>query len=582
VRAVFAGGAIFVVAFAAYFGNDETITSFDSAPTTVFAFNVLENHTLAYDTFRSSYFDRIGGGYAFVEAPNGHLTSLFPVGTALLTFPIFSTLYALRSIQAGPPPILAPEFEDERHRDEKLAATIVAACAVVLCYFTARRLGTPFQAGIATFAFGFAGEMWTIGAEGLWQHGPVNLVLLCAVLFVLRAAETRETRCRWLLAGAGLCAGALPAIRPTALLFTLALVVFVLTERPLRSQAPWFGLGFVAGFLPGLAWNAAFFHSLSGGYAADLGTYDFVPAHVLAALAGLLVSPSRGFFVFSPIIVFSIAGLLRASRASARPARLVVLLGAACALLLINYACYGGWIGGHCYGPRFLTDMSAVLALALVYVVPASPSQLRKADGKTKTLALCFAVALLVSTAVQIVGSYSGAAGPVWNAIPVNVAFEPARIWALKDSQIERNVRAMFYRYAPVFPTAGTAYAAGFKGSVLGAADLTAPRAGTVPLVAVRVRNDGKSRWYGYDTAVYNGEARVRATVSTQTGVVISQQELYIAGTVAGGQTVVARGLLALPATPGSYDLAFVPLAFSRSDIPPGNVRSLRTALNVR
>jgi hypothetical protein len=585
---------IFAAAFGVYIGNDECITSFDSAPTTLFAFNVLENHRFDYDAFRSSYFDRIGGGYAFVEAPNGHLTSVFPIGAALLTFPIFSGLYAVRIMRAGPPPILVPSFEDERHRDEKLAAAIIAAAAVVMCYFAARSYATPFAAGIATFGFGFGGEMWTIGAQGLWQHGPVNLVLLSAVFATLSANVNPDRHVRTWLAVAGLCAGSLPVIRPTAVLFTIAIAIFVMTAPRLRARALWFGLPAAVGLAPGLAWNAAFFHSFSGGYGADLQMYDFAPAHVSTALVGLFASPSRGWLIFSPIVVFSFAGILRAAREGTQPARLIVLLGSACGLLFLNYGLYGGWIGGHCFGPRFLTDASGVMALALPFVLPPSLGHLRRAGSGTTALAGLFVFALVLSTGVQFVGSYSGAAGPVWNAIPVDVAVEPARIWALKDNQIERNARGLFYRYAPVFPTAGGGYAAGFAGRVTRIADLTGPmagilsstvvtgQAGTAPLFTVSVHNVGTSRWYGYDTAVYNGEARVRASIETPQGAVISQQELYIAGTVSAGETAVARGLLALPAEPGDYRFTFDPISFARSDIPVRDAGRLQVVLRVR
>jgi hypothetical protein len=541
---------------------------------------VLENHALDFDAFRGGYLARGAGSYAFVEAPNGHLTSVFPIGTSLLTFPIFASLYGLRLATAGPPPILRAAFEDERRRDEKIAAAIVAACAVVLCYFTARRFGTVLQAAVATVVFGFAGEMFTIGAQGLWQHGPVNLILLGAAFAVVRAAETVSRAERGWLALAGLCAGALPTIRPTAIVFTLAIVIFVTTRPRLRAVWPWFALGLLAGIAPSITWNAVFFRSLGGGYSADLYAYDLAPAHALGNLVGLLLSPSRGLLIFSPIVVFAALGLLRASRQSGPHALLVTLLGGAAALLLGNYALYSGWIGGHCFGPRFLTDISAVTALGLVFIVPPSLSAARSAARRHRAVAVVFFAVLVASILVQFVGSYSGAAGPVWNAIPIDVGRDPARVWALRDSQIERNLRATFYRYAPIYPTAGSAYAAGFAGAVLGVAG--SYRAGRSALLAASVLNDGTSRWYGSDTAVYNGEARVHAKLTTPRGAVVSEGDLYLRGVVEPGTGSVAQGLFTFPAAPGAYTLHLAVYAFARDDVPAANRRPFSAPLQVR
>jgi hypothetical protein len=573
-RGAIACVAIFAAALTIYLANGETISSYDAVPNSLLAFNVLERGTLDFDRFRGSYFAGLGGDYAFVEAPNGHLTSLFPIGTALVTLPVYAALYAVER----PSDIAAPSFEGERQRDEKLAAAIVAALSAVLIFLCARFAGNAFQAGVVTLAFALGSETWMIGSQGLWQHGSVNLVLLGMIYALLRA------RPGWLCA-AGVLAGFLPVVRPTAVLFSIAGALFVVLAMGRRSR-PFF-LGAVVGLAPGLAWNAYFFHSLTGGYAGNLALYDGSLRDAGVAFAGLLVSPSRGLAVFTPLVVFSVFGALRAARRSDAAARLLTLLAGAAVVLTLQYAFFRIWVGGHTYGPRFLTDAMAVAALLLVYVVPADPRAYARSNPVARLKIAAFVVLLGASIAVQAIGAFSGAAGPLWNTLPLDIARAPDRIWGLADSQIERNARATYYHYVPDYPTAGPAYAAGFAGRVLavhgaGGTALAAPPGAKLDLTAI-ARNDGLSRWYGYASAVYNGEARIRVRVADAGGRVRSEGMLYVDGSPAAGDIATARGTIVAPSARGSYTAIFEPIAFG---IPALEERSdagaFRSALTVR
>jgi hypothetical protein len=79
---------------------------------------------------------------------------------------------------------------------------------------------------------------------------------------------------------------------------------------------------------------------------------------------GVLVSPSRGLFVYSPVLVFSIYGAIRAlthpAWAALRP------FAAAAAALSILYAKWSAWWGGWCFGPRLLIDVLPVACLLLL------------------------------------------------------------------------------------------------------------------------------------------------------------------------------------------------------------------------
>ncbi len=435
---------LFGVAFGVYHSNGPyPLGSFDSAPNSLLAFDLLSRGALDFDDLRGGRLVRSGAGYAFVEAPNGHYASIFPIGTAIVTLPLYVAFDTARRVAGRPVDIAAPAFEPVRELDEKAAATVVAALAVVLFYVCARGIASGFAAGIATLAFGFGTEVWTIGSQALWQHGSVCLVLLATIAALQRAlrAPSGRRRAAWVL-GAGLCAGLLVTVRPTALLFALAAFAFVAWRN--RSGTALFGLGFAAGVLPAVAWNAYFFHSLLGGYGPNLATVMTNVASIAGAFAGELVSPNRGLFVFTPLALFSIGGAIRATRAKTDDARLMLLLAGACVALCALCACFTSWWGGWCYGPRYLTDAMPVAALLLLYVIPASPRAFLRHGAGAWIGGFAFFLALTASIAVQIVGANSGTEGGRWNAVPRSIDSDPARIWDGTDLQIAWNARAMW------------------------------------------------------------------------------------------------------------------------------------------
>ena len=114
-------------------------------------------------------------------------------------------------------------------------------------------------------------------------------------------------------------------------------------------------------------YNVRFFHSLWGGYGAiGLGSaHPFYRHPIAAGLAGLLVSPAKGLFVFSPFLLFLFRGIRHRSLVRA-DSRLAVCLATAVAAQLLFYA-RTDWRGAACYGPRFLADALPALVWLVAY-----------------------------------------------------------------------------------------------------------------------------------------------------------------------------------------------------------------------
>jgi hypothetical protein len=547
-RAALIAPCIIIAAFVVYLANGEFLGSYDSAPNSLLALNALQTGQLTFDRFRGRYLAAPGSRYVFVEAPDGHLTSVFPIGTAIVAAPIYG-VFALAATLAGTPlpPVDAPAFEPIRRNEEKTAAALIAALSVGLAFLCACAIAPPRAAGIATAVYALATPIWSIAAQALWQHGPVNLALLAMVYALLRSDRAaRAVPARAWLAAAGLAAGLLPVIRPTAGLFSLAALAFAVWAFRRRSWT--FAAAAVLGIAPGIAWNLSFFHALTGGYGGDAAAIGLDPPQAATALAGLLVSPSRGLFVFAPVLVFSFAGAvgaLRVARTGDRAATLLLGLAAASIALTGVYACYGGWWGGFCYGPRFLTDTAGVAALLLVYALPRTPA--------ARAL---FGLAFLVSLTVQFAGADGGAAGAEWNAVPVSVDLMPSRVWELRDSQIERNLRGAYFRFFPPSPREAPEPAAG----VVALLDAQPLAGGSAILTTVDLTNDGATRLAGYRSGRYLDQVRVRVRAAGPRGAAFAQQFLYVAAALDPGEHARAIGALAVPARAGTYRLTCEPV----------------------
>ena len=298
---------------------------------------------------------------------------------------------------------------------------MIAALSVGVIYLLLEALIDRRTALILTFAFAFGTATWTTSSQALWPHGAGVLFILLTL-----AVMVRLPRLLWL---AGAFAGLAVAIRPTNLFFWLAVLLICGRMRPART---------VTLALPGVAiggavaaYNVAVFGDLLGGYGPAAANFTVA---LWPGLAGSLASPSRGLFVYSPVLLAGFAGVWIAWR-EGRLWRSPVLGIAALFLVsqLVCVASWGVWWGGWSYGPRLLTEAAAVL---VVLAVPAA--ERLSSCGSARA---AFGALLAYSMAVQALGAAAYGTAGDWNQFPVNVDERPDRLWEWRDSQLERTAR---------------------------------------------------------------------------------------------------------------------------------------------
>jgi hypothetical protein len=220
-----------------------------------------------------------------------------------------------------------------------------------------------------------------------------------------------------------------------------------------------------------------------------------------------------------------------------------------------------------------LTDVAAVAALALVYLLPERPLAFLRTGAAAAAAAACFVLFFLFSVVVQFVGVNSGAAGSEWNAVPVSVDRYPDRVWPIADNQIERNLRAAYFRFFAWNIAASPNYDRGLAVRVTNfSPSLERVSEGASIEASAQLGNVGTSRLYGYDTGVYVGQMRIAVRIIDADKRAISNQYLYVQGSPAMGQRAKAIGTLTMPTAPGTYVLQCDPVPVGGDAASAGSV----------
>ena len=210
--------------------------------------------------------------------------------------------------------------------------------------------------------------------------------------------------------------------RPTDLLLILPLGAYVMLYH--RPQMGKFLLGVMLPGLFQLWYNYAYF---GDPFFQPYGI-SFWSTPLMEGLGGILVSPGRGLFVYSPILLCSFLGMALAWRCHGDPLIRALSVGILPTLLL-----YGKWIswwGGWSYGPRLLADLTPILSICLV------PCVVRLDTIHRNRLTILGGRWLFLALALWSIWAHAIGAlwdDGRWNASP-NIDLSLHRLWSVGSS----------------------------------------------------------------------------------------------------------------------------------------------------
>jgi hypothetical protein len=389
-----------------YLANGVTKWTGDTLPARYLPLSILREGNFDLNEFHFLYAQKIP--YYLVHL-DGRYLSLYPVGPAIAALPFY-----LFPALGGIPP--ANRLSEDL---EKLAAASIVALSACLLYLVLRRLASGRVSLLLTVIYALGTSSFSVSSQALWQHGPSQLALTIGLYSLLRGREDPP----WIgLAGFSLAFAVI--CRSTDLLLILPLGAYVMLYH--RPQMGWILLGMLPPWLFQLWYNDAYFHDP---FFQPFGrAYWSTP--LMEGLSGILLSPGRGLFVYSPVLLGSFLGMALAWRRHGDPLLRALSVGILPTLLL--YGKWGNWWGGWSYGPRLLADLTPILTICLV------PCALRLEAVRPCGWRLRASQWLFVALALWSVWAHTLGAlwdDNRWNASPP-IDLSPQRLWSVRSSPL--------------------------------------------------------------------------------------------------------------------------------------------------
>ncbi|MGE5645223.1 MAG: hypothetical protein ACM336_05465 [Acidobacteriota bacterium] len=417
---------LFVLLALLYHSNGRPIAAGDSLPCSLIPFSLLMDHSANLDRFGPSLWANRAYSRGIVIFRNGHYHSFYPIAQGVLISPLYLPLILFSGAHQWEPETLL----FVARICEKAVAVLLAAVTSVVMFRMLTRVVSNRWALLLAVLFGLGTNNWSICSQALWQHTSGQLFIVVSLYFLVRwVKEGNHPRLVW---WASVFAGLSILIRPTNVLFPIAVSCgMVFTSRSVKACIRFAAIPALCGLCVA-ADNMLIFGNALGGYGAYAGRHG----EGVVALCGLLLSPGRGLFVYTPFLLFAFFGLRRDAR-ERNELFVAVSCGLYAMLQVLVVANWPAWWGGFCWGPRLLTEIIPTLMLLVALGV-------RRFAASRKWM-LAFVGFAAWSVFVQAVGVYCYPNG-AWDAAPVSVDVRSARLWDLHDSPISRTLRGGVYR----------------------------------------------------------------------------------------------------------------------------------------
>ena len=370
-----------------YNANRRAISAGDTYPARYLPFAIWHHQSVLLDPIATlTSQGRDDTAFWMVTAPGGHTISLYPVVLPVLIAPLYLPAVGYLNLRGW----TDGRLDRIARIMEKLSASLVAALSAALLYLLLRRRAAAPIALLLTLAYAFGTTTWVISSQALWQHGMAQLLVIGALLLLTGPCTAPRAL------AAGLLIGLIAGNRPPDVILAAALGAYGLFWAGRRAALLAAAAALPVGLV--LLYNLGVAGHLAGGYGL-MGKAAFLQHDLLSGLGGLLFSPTRGLFVFSPFLLFLVLAWRHLPRDRGERG-LTLALSAGVVLQVLLYA-KADWRAGISWGPRYLTDLLPLLVWMLVPVVAAL-----RGVGR-----VCFLLAVGAAVAIEVIGAfwYTGA-----------------------------------------------------------------------------------------------------------------------------------------------------------------------------
>lgn len=415
--------ALFAALVVIYNSNGRELQPIDSQPTKLAARALARDGVLTLDRDIDEK-PALAARVSFQKDRQGHTRSAYSPVPSIIAAGLAWIVSRIGLVDLSAP--LAPNLI------ASVTASLLTAAAVAFVFLAVSPLVSRRAALLTAIGLGLGTNYWAELSRTLWQHETVAFGIALALWAWLRPTDRLTIRVTVLGAiGLGLACACRQHVVPLAAVLLLWLTIRAGLARAAVAAG-------IVGTLLGAVFLAQYlwFGDVLGGFAGMQrvalqpgahGVSSAISAEPWMGALGLLVSPSRGILIFSPVVLLAAAGMRR-SLAGFSSLRLGWLI-AASAATFVEYACYSVWWGGFTFGPRYMLDL----------LVPLTPIA---ALGVESVLARSWprwlaGVALAWSLVVSATGAFMYP-NDQWNTSPESVDTHHARLWDWRDPQIVR------------------------------------------------------------------------------------------------------------------------------------------------
>ena len=360
----------------------------------------------------------------YFDVANGRVVSRYPIIPGIMNLPLHAVGYVLRLDVVG-----------LRSEISVLTSALISAGSVVLMFLLLEALGCATGTALSgALVYAFGTVVWSVNGHGLWQHGPSLLLLNGALLLLARGGAddgaddgTSSRGMPW----AGLLLGFAVFNRPTNILLAVPLALYVAVHH--RHSLLRFCL---LAAIPA-ALMLLYSHVVLGSVVTlGQGQTMRFSAQPWVGLAGLLFSPARGLFVFSPILLLALLQLrpvlTGAPRNALPPHPLARYLTVATIGLIALYACWPLWWGGVTFGYRLVGEALPAFIVLLAFAWESTIRASRPWKGVA-------AVLLLLSVWFNFLGAQVAPCG--FDTSPDSIDYHPERLWQVRGTELLRCTR---------------------------------------------------------------------------------------------------------------------------------------------
>jgi hypothetical protein len=280
-----------------------------------------------------------------------------------------------------------------------VAPSAFGALTCVLFFMLCLEHGASLAiAALATLAVGVASIVWVYARYPYSEILQIGCFTGAFLQLVRVAREPTPRWARWL----GLWTGLLISSKTVYLLAVPGAALYLAwtlrrDPRTLGRVLLWTVVTMLPALVVYLAYNWVRWGSpLNDGYTVGMSTFQ---GSLAVGLWGLLLSPGKSLFLYSPPLMVALLGwreLAREHRST------LVLIACTVGPMLLANAALPFWHGDYAWGPRYLVFATPVLALPLCFVL----RRVAALGAARRALAACaVAVVLALGVVVQVAGN---------------------------------------------------------------------------------------------------------------------------------------------------------------------------------